>query len=283
MMDASLPAAPRVSVVIPAYNNARDIEATMHSVLRQDYRDFEVVIADHASSDGTAEVIARFADDPRVRILSPTPAGGGAMANWSRVAAHARGELLKLLCGDDLITPDALRQQVAAFDAHPDAVLVACRRNLVDAAGRELLAARGLAGLRGRVDGAQAVCASILAGTNIFGEPGCVMMRRDVFERVGGWDDRFPYLIDQASYSRVMMEGSMVALDAVQASFRISATQWSVRLVKQQSSQAIAFHEDFHARYPDLLSKAQLRRGNRRATWMAYARRLAYLWLRRRM
>jgi glycosyltransferase involved in cell wall biosynthesis len=274
---------PRVSVVIPAYNNARDIEATLRSVLQQDFEDFEVVIADHCSIDGTAEVIAKFADDQRVRILAPTPIGGGAKANWSRVSEHARGEFIKLLCGDDLITPDALRKQVAAFDASPDAVLVACRRNLVDAAGRQLFAARGLAGLRGYVGGPEAVRASILAGTNIFGEPGCVMMRRKVFEQVGGWDDRFPYLIDQASYSRVMMQGGMVAIDAVQASFRISATQWSVRLVQQQSNQAIAFHEDFFATYPGLLSRSDLRRGNRRAKWMAYARRLAYIWLRRRM
>lgn len=282
-MSTPLPASPRVSVVIPAYNNARDIEATLHSVLRQDYDDFEVVIADHSSTDGTADVIARFSQDPRVRILTPTPVGGGAKANWTRVSENARGEFLKLLCGDDLITPDALRLQVAAFDAHPQAVLVACRRNLVDAAGKQLMAARGLAGLRGYVPGPQAVRASILSGTNIFGEPGCVMMRRDVFEQVGGWDERFPYLIDQASYSRVMMQGGMVAIDAVQASFRISATQWSVRLVQQQSSQAIAFHEDFFVAHPGLLSAAELRRGNRRAKWMAYARRLAYMWLRRRM
>ena len=283
MLTATVQAAPRVSVVIPAYNNARDIEATLLSVLCQDFPDFEVIVADHSSSDGTAEVISRFANDPRVRILTPTPAGGGAKANWSRVSQHARGEFLKLLCGDDLITPDALRRQVEAFDANPGAVLVACQRNLIDASGQELMAARGLGGLRGYVPGPEAVRASILAGTNIFGEPGCVLMRRIVFERVGGWDERFPYLIDQASYSRVMMQGGMVAINAVLASFRISATQWSVRLVQQQSSQAIAFHEDFYASYPGLLSSGDLRRGNRRAKWMAYIRRLAYLWLRRRM
>lgn len=274
---------PRVSVVIPAYNNARDMEATLRSVLDQSYQDFEIVVADHSSSDGTAEVAARFADDPRVRILSPTPPGGGAKANWSRVSDHARGEFIKLLCGDDLITPDALARQVEAFDANPAAVLVACRRNLIDASGRELMAARGLAGLQGYVDGPKAVRESILAGTNIFGEPGCVLMRRSVFERVGGWDERFPYLIDQASYSRVLMQGGMVAINHVQASFRISATQWSVRLIQQQSSQAIAFHENFNASHPGLLSASDLRRGNRRAKWMAYARRVAYIWLRRRM
>lgn len=274
---------PRVSVVIPAYNNARDIAATMRSILEQDFDDFELVVADHSSADGTAAVIEEFASDPRVRILPPTPAGGGAQANWNRVSQHARGELLKLVCGDDLLAPQALRLQVAAFDAHPTVVFVASRRNLVDAAGNLLLKARGLAGLSGCLPGTQAAVASILAGTNIFGEPCCVMMRRSDLEQAGWWDARFPYLIDQASYSNVMIRGDVVALPDVLASFRVSASQWSVRLMHQQAQQAMAFHASFAAEHPGLLTPAQVRRGNLKARLMAWARRLAYLWLRRRM
>lgn len=282
-MQDEMARAARVSVVIPAYNNARDIEATIRSVLAQDYDDFELVIADHASADGTEEVIARFASDPRVRILAPTPAGGGAQANWNRVSQHAAGELIKLVCGDDLLAPQALRLQVAAFDAQPGAVFVASRRNLVDASGKELLKARGLSGLEGCMPGRQAALASILAGTNIFGEPCCVMMRRSDLEQAGWWDARFPYLIDQASYSNVMIRGDAVLLADVLASFRISASQWSVRLMRQQAEQAIAFHESFSREHPGLATPAQVRRGNLKARLMAWARRLAYVWLRRRM
>jgi len=274
---------PRVSVVIPAYNNARDIEATLRSILAQDYSDFEVVVADHSSTDGTAAILQQFASDARVRVLEPTPAGGGAQANWNRVTEHAEGEFIKLVCGDDLLAPQALRLQVAAFDAHPQAVFVASRRNLVDAAGNELLKARGLAGLEGCMPGREAALASILAGTNIFGEPCCVMMRRKDLEQAGGWDARFPYLIDQASYSNVMVRGDMVALPDVLASFRVSASQWSVRLMRQQAEQAIAFHESFAREHPGLATPAQVRRGNLKARMMAWVRRLAYVWLQRRM
>lgn len=282
-MQAGLERVARVSVVIPAYNNVRDIEATIRSILAQDYDDFELIIADHSSADGTAEVIARFTSDPRVRVLEPTPPGGGAQANWNRVSQHAKGELIKLVCGDDLLAPQALRVQVAAFDAHPGAVFVASRRDLVDAAGKQLLKARGLAGLTGCIPGREAALASILAGTNIFGEPCCVMMRTAELEKAGWWDSRFPYLIDQASYSNVMIRGDVVALPEVLASFRVSASQWSVRLMRQQAEQAIAFHESFAREHPGLATRAQVRRGNFKARLMAWARRLAYLWLRRRM
>ncbi|MET3928978.1 glycosyltransferase involved in cell wall biosynthesis [Lysobacter sp. OAE881] len=274
---------PRVSVVVPAYNNAEFIAATLESILAQDYDDFEVVVADHSSTDETAQVIARFAHDSRLRILAPTPRGGGAKANWTRVTANARGDLVKLVCGDDLIEPTALSEQVAAFDANPDAVLVACKRRLIDANGEVVLESRGLQGINGVLPGRRAVRATVLAGTNIFGEPACVLMKRDVLEQVGGWDSEFPYLIDQMSYSKVMLQGSMVALDRTLASFRISATQWSVRLVREQASQAAGYHRALQARNPGLLSATDVMIGNARAHATAYLRRLAYIWLRRRM
>jgi Glycosyltransferases, probably involved in cell wall biogenesis len=274
---------PRVSVVVPAYNNEDFVAQTLDSILVQDYDDYELVVADHSSRDGTQAVLERYRGLPRVRILEPTPAGGGALANWNRVSAEARGELVKLVCGDDLIAPTALREQVAAMDAHPSAVLVASPRNLIDAQGRVVVRGRGLAGLRGLVSGREAVRRSVRAGTNIFGEPGCVLFRRELLEREGGWDNSFPYLIDQATYTRIMLHGDMVALPHTLASFRISATQWSVRLMKEQAAQAVAFHEHLRRTVPGLLSALDLRVGNAMARAMALARRSAYLWLRRRM
>ena len=274
---------PRVSVVVPAYNNDEFIAATLDSVLAQDYADFELVVADHSSADRTGEILRRYAGDARVRVLEPTPPGGGALANWNRVSAQARGEFIKLLCGDDLIAPTALREQVQALDENPGAVFVASPRDLIDARGNVVIRGRGLGGLRGRVSGRQAVRRSVRAGTYIFGEPGCVMFRRELLEREGGWDNSSPYLIDQATYTRVMLHGDMVALPRTLASFRISNTQWSVRLVKEQAAQAIAFHEALRARDPALLSAWDVRLGNTMARLMAQARRLTYLWLRRRM
>jgi glycosyltransferase involved in cell wall biosynthesis len=272
----------RVSVVVPSYNNARFIEATMDSILAQTFKDFELIVADHSSADGTWERLQRYRTDPRVRLLR-TEAGGGAPRNWERVTAAARGEMLKLVCGDDLIYPDCLRVQVEAMDANPSVVLVASQRDLVDARGAVLMSRRGLAGLTGRVSGRMAARHTVVTGSNIFGEPACVLLRRKTLSDAGGWDGRHPYVIDEATYVNVLLHGDFLGIDTSLAAFRLSSSQWSVHLAHEQSEQVVGFHHRLAHDASGLLSRGDLLVGDARARRMAYARRLAYLWVGRRM
>jgi len=271
-----------VSIVVPTYNNVDFVEETIESILAQTYADFELVIADHSSTDGTWEKLQRFADEPRVTLLR-TPAGGGAPANWSRVTAAATGDYLKLVCGDDLLEPTCLEQQVAVLDAHSSVVLTSCRRTLVDARGEQFTSARGLAGLEGVVPGRDAARRAVISGTNIFGEPACVMMRRDALEHAGGWADTEPYVIDQQTFCNVLMHGDFYALPVPLARFRLSMGQWSVNLARKQSQQVVDFHHRLAEQNAGLLSRADLLRGDALARGMAYVRRGAYLWLGRKM
>jgi glycosyltransferase involved in cell wall biosynthesis len=273
---------PRVSIVVPSYNNAGFIEATMASVLGQTFEDFELVVADHSSSDGTWERLQRYGADPRVRLMR-TEAGGGAPRNWERVTAAARGELVKLVCGDDIIYPDCLRVQVEAMDANPSVVLVAAQRDLIDARGGTVITRRGLAGLTGRVPGRVAARHTVVAGSNIFGEPACVLIRREALERAGGWDGRHPYVIDEATYVNVLLHGDFLGIDTALAGFRLSRSQWSVHLAREQSGQVIGFHHRLADDAPGLLSRTDLLRGDARARAMAFVRRLAYIWVGRRL
>jgi glycosyltransferase involved in cell wall biosynthesis len=273
---------PRVSVVVPSYNNASFIEATMDSILAQTYQDFELVVADHSSVDGTWQLLQPYAADPRVKLLR-TEAGGGAPRNWERVTSAARGELVKLVCGDDIIYPGCLEAQVEAMDAHPSVVLVAARRDLIDARGDLVMARRGLAGLAGLVPGRTAARHTVLAGSNIFGEPACVLIRAETLQDAGGWDGQNPFVIDEATYVRVLLRGDFLGIDEALAAFRLSSSQWSVHLAREQSRQVIGFHHRLADEASGLLSRTDLLRGDTRARGMAYLRRLAYLWVGRRM
>ena len=273
---------PTVSVVVPAYNNSHYIAETIESILAQTHRDLEIIVSDHSSSDGTLKVVERYADDPRMTIMS-IPAGGGAKANWNAVSQAATGTYLKLVCGDDVLYPELIERQVAAIEANPGVSLVASKRDIVDAHSTPFVKRRGLAGLTGRVPGAKAVRATVVAGANIFGEPACTLVRRDILESVGWWDDAHPYLIDETTYARILLEGDFYGVDEALAGFRISDTQWSVRLMRQQSEQAASFHAWLHSEHPEVVSRSDVMVGDLQAVKTALMRRMAYVYLRNRM
>jgi glycosyltransferase involved in cell wall biosynthesis len=271
---------PTVSIVIPAYNNAAFIEETMRSVLAQTHTELEVIVADHSSTDDTRARLEQFADDPRVRLVE-TPAGGGAARNWNRVSALASGEFVKLVCGDDLIHPECVALQVAAFEE--GVAMVASTRDIVDARGRVIVRGRGLFGLVGRHDGRVAIRRTVRLGTNAFGEPASVMFRRSDFVGAGLWDGAESYLIDEASYARVLLRGDFVGIPQSLSTFRVSGGQWSVRLARSQAREADAWHRRFAVENPGLLSPADLRLGGLRVREMALRRRLTYLLLGKRL
>ena len=272
---------PRVSIVLPTYQSAPFVEATMRSVLAQTFTDLEVVVADHASTDGTWDLLQQFTADHRVRLMR-TEAGGGASRNWKTVTDAACGDLLKLVCADDLLYPSCVAEQVSALDEAPSAAMVACRRDIVDARGATVFRARGLPKMDGLVRGDTAVRRTVRGGTNMLGEPACVTVRRSVLADVGGWADGHPYVIDQATYAKVLRLGDLVAQPRALAAFRLSAQQWSVSLAREQARQVAAFHRSLLDDY-GVVSVTDVRIGNARALAIAYLRRLVYLRLGSRM
>lgn len=276
---------PKVSVVVPSYNNAAYIGQTLESILAQTMGDLELLVADHASTDETMSVIGSVVSqlrDPRIQVLS-TPAGGGAVANWNRVSQEASAPYLKLVCGDDVLQPEALQMQLDALSAHESAVMVASARRIVDARGDQVIARRGLAGMTGLVAGDVAVRRSVITGSNVFGEPLCVLMRREALARVGWWDGSIPFLIDQLTYAKVLRQGDLVALPQLVGDFRLSNTQWSVGLATSQAQQARQFHRWATAEYPTTISATDVLVGDARATAMAFSRRALYWFLAHRM
>ena len=109
---------PYVSVCIPAFNHEKYIGAAIDSVLSQTMEDFEIVITDDASTDGTRHIVQSYKDS-RIRFFSmPKNSGPGATANNN--FSHARGKLIALLASDDIFVPNKLERQVSFLDSNPD-------------------------------------------------------------------------------------------------------------------------------------------------------------------
>jgi glycosyltransferase involved in cell wall biosynthesis len=124
--------APRVSVGMPAYNAEATIGAAIESILDQTLGDFELIISDNASSDGTWQIIQAFErSDSRV-IGIRQPANLGANGNYSTLFRHARAPLFKWASSNDWCAPRFLEDCVAVLEAHPDTVLVAPRTRLFE-------------------------------------------------------------------------------------------------------------------------------------------------------
>lgn len=129
---------PRLSIGLPVFNGAKTLEPTIQGLLEQSFGDFELIIADNASTDDTERIARGFAAaDPRVRYHR-NPANVGLAANFNSVFALARGELFKWATADDVCLPEYLAACVAVLDAHPDVVLAYGKAQFIDAEGRTL-------------------------------------------------------------------------------------------------------------------------------------------------
>jgi glycosyltransferase involved in cell wall biosynthesis len=135
---------PKISIGMPVYNGAEYLSEAVTSLLNQSYTNFELIIADNASTDGTEEICRGLASqDPRIRYRR-NPTNIGASPNFGLVLSLARGEYFKWACADDMHYPGNLERCVAVLDtAPPEVVLVVPRISLIDEKGVSLIGDNG--------------------------------------------------------------------------------------------------------------------------------------------
>lgn len=129
---------PRVTVGLPVYNGERYLPATLRSILDQDFADFELLVADNASTDGTLDLVRDASvTDRRIRILT-SDENMGAAPNYNRLVRAARGELFKWAGYDDILEPGYLSRCVEALDRNQAAVLAFPSTSIIDGAGNHV-------------------------------------------------------------------------------------------------------------------------------------------------
>ena len=181
-MQQSEKIAPRVSVIMAVYNGEKWLAEAIDSVLAQTYGDFEFLIHDDGSTDGSPAILSDYAArDPRI-ILSSAP-NRGLPASLNLLIDEARGEFLARMDGDDICYPERFSRQVAYLDAHPDIAVLGSRVRVIDDAGRPVHF------VKDPTDHA-AIDARNIDGRTAISHPS-VMMRRNALLAVGGYDTSF--------------------------------------------------------------------------------------------
>jgi len=126
---------PRLTIGMPIYNGERYMAETIEAILGQTFTDFELIVSDNCSTDGTRAVVEGFmARDPRVRYVC-NETNVGAARNYNQLVGFARGELFKWAGYDDIPLPTYLERCVAALDADPGVVIAYPRTVIIDGDG----------------------------------------------------------------------------------------------------------------------------------------------------
>jgi glycosyltransferase involved in cell wall biosynthesis len=127
----------RVSVIIPAYNSERFLSQTIESVQRQTFSDWELIVVDDGSSDGTASIAQSYAcRDIRVRVVQQANSGLAAARNRGYTESNPTSQFVAFLDNDDVWDPDALETLVQLLEGNPAAVGAHGNHRYIDAAGR---------------------------------------------------------------------------------------------------------------------------------------------------
>lgn len=270
---------PLVSVCIPTYRGATHLAATIDSVLGQSLENFELIIIDDNSPDTTEEVVSGYFD-ARIRYFRNTT-NLGPEGNWNRCLQEARGRYFKLLPQDDILYSDTLLQQVKVLEQDKEnrIALVFGARNIVDFQGK-IITRRGYPGGReGSIDGIQLIRLCIRRGTNLIGEPGNVLMRKVLADKVGSFNGDFSYVIDLDYWVRLLVHGDGYYLAGPMSAFRISPGSWSVAIGSRQNEDVRNFIDRIAGLFQIDLSETDVLLGKLRARINNILRILFYFYV----
>lgn len=197
-----------VSIITPSFNQARYLEQTLQSVLEQDYPNIEYLVVDGASTDGSVEIIKKYADK-LFWWVSEKDSGQADAIN--KGLARAKGEIVAWLNSDDYYLPGAVSSAVKVFEENPEAVLVYGNMLAVDEKGKPF----------NTLTYKQLSLQDLLC-FQIIGQP-AVFFRRDVLEKTGLLDSTFHFLLDHHLWIRIAHHGKILHVNQTWAAARYHA------------------------------------------------------------
>lgn len=224
-----------ISVIIPVYNGEQTIQATVASVQQQTVNDIEIIIINDGSTDKTVEIIHRI-QDKRIKIFNYENAGLSASRN--RGISQASGDLVAFIDADDLWTPDKLASQLQALENHPDADIAYSWTDYIDAAGNFHKSGR-------RINANGNIYQQLLLG-NILENGSNPLIRKRVFDQVGGFDESLTAAEDWDIYLRLAVQYQFVCTQKVGVLYRVTANSMSTNLIRQEQASVTVLNRAFN-------------------------------------
>ena len=214
---------PKVSVCIPTYNFAGYLPEAIESVLNQTFTNYELLIIDDCSTDGTDAVVKNYLQADNRITYKVNQHNIGMVNNWNLCLADARGEYIKFLFGDDLLASNrALEQMVAALDMDPSVSLVGSSRDLINADSRKIGKFSKL-GKDAVVHGLDMINRCLREQKNLIGEPSAVMFRKKDASR--GFKPYYKQLVDLEMWFHLLEQGNFAFISDSLACFRQHSNQ----------------------------------------------------------
>jgi glycosyltransferase involved in cell wall biosynthesis len=198
---------PTVSIVTPSFNQARFLEATMRSVLEQDYPKIEYIVIDGGSTDGSVDIIKDY-DDQLTYWVSETDQGQTDAIN--KGFARTTGEILAWLNSDDTYEPGALAEAVAFFQKNLEVGMVYGDANFIDAEGRVI----------GRFNAQQTSLRRLQRG-GVYIPQQSAFWRANLWRQVGPLDPSFYFAMDYDLWVRLARITDIRYTPQLWANFRL--------------------------------------------------------------
>jgi glycosyltransferase involved in cell wall biosynthesis len=205
----------KLSIGIPVYNQVDTIAETIESILRQTLAPFEIVVSENHSTDGTREVINKYAD--RLTIVSP-PSHLSMAGNRNYCVRMCSGDWVGLCSGDDLLLPNYSKTMSSEIEKFPNAIFFmgGWINNLLDKGIKE---SRYLMSM-GKVTSYPNTVKMLLEGPKASFAAFC--FNRDIFDKVGGYDESFHLIQDWILQFDMAFIGNFIRVDELVAEYRIT-------------------------------------------------------------
>jgi len=218
---------PLVTIAIPTFNRALLLKECILSALAQSYQNFEVLVVDNASTDGTGAFLNQF-QDPRLRVVTQK-SNVGLLQNWNACLAEAKGEYFVLVPDDDKVAPWMLERCVTLFRSEPkiDIVIALCDMSLPSDRG-VVPATRNRRLSTGIWDGTEIL--KEFLEDRLFTMMCSIMLRTKALRVQGGFPVDHPFVGDMAAWAPLLLKGKAGFINESCGTFRSHADAQTAKL-----------------------------------------------------